>query len=92
LKEAKVRKINYIKEELERNKVKPEELEPNNRNFEQEINSVVVQNADALDDLNKLYDISDRIIKDIYSKKKEEKKYCDNCGREIKKRREGNKE
>jgi len=77
---------------LEHSKVKSEELEPNNRDFEQEINSVFVQNADDSDYLNRLYDISDRITKDIYSKKKEEKIYCDNCNEEIKKRREVNTE
>jgi len=92
LEKAKVQKINYIKKELEHVKVNPEELEPNNRNFEQEINSVEVQNADDDEAIMRLYDISDRIEKDIYSKKKEEKKYCDNCGKEIKKHREGNKE
>jgi len=92
LEKVKVQKINYIKRELEHAKVKSEELEPNNRDFEQEINSVFVQNADDSDYLNRLYDISDRITKDIYSKKKEEKIYCDNCNKEIKKRREGNTE
>jgi len=90
LEKAKVDKINYIKKELEHVKVKPEELETNNQNFEQEINSVTVQNADDDEAIMRLYDISDRIEKDIYSKRKEKKEYCDNCGKEIKYQQEGN--
>jgi len=69
---------------LEHAKLKPEELEPNNRNFEQEINSVIVQNADDDEATMRLYDISDRIEKDIYSKSKRDLKICDHCQKQFK--------
>ncbi|CAG8465234.1 10488_t:CDS:2 [Gigaspora margarita] len=65
LEKVKVQEIKNIKKYLERAKVKLEQLEKNNQNFEQEINGTTIKDADDSQFVKDISEITNRVEKDI---------------------------
>lgn len=76
--------IRDIEKELNNAQIKAKDLEPDNRNYEKEINAITIKNHEDQEWISKIGGIERRVSKDIWSKSKRDLKTCDYCQKSFK--------